>query len=130
MSRELNLDNHILFLPIVNKTAEMLCLLDLFIMPSLQEGLGLSVMEAQAMGLPVVASRVGGIPSLIEDGKTGFLVKPGDSGELAQTIMACLNDPIKTKNVGQNARRFIEQQFSAQKMIAETVQAYELVLSQ
>jgi len=129
-SQKLNLSEHVLFLPIVNKTAEMLCLFDLFVMPSLQEGLGLSVMEAQAMGLPVVASRVGGIPSLIEDGKTGFLVKPGDSEELAQAIIACLNDPLKAKNVGQNARRFIEQEFSAEQMVRETIQAYEAVLRQ
>ena len=60
------------FEPVVNRAADILPVFDVFVMPSLQEGLGLSVMEAQAAGIPVVASNVGGLPDLIDDGKTGL----------------------------------------------------------
>ncbi len=127
--KALGLENHILFYPIVNQTASMLSLLDVFVMPSLQEGLGLSVMEAQAMGLAVVASRVGGIPSLIEDGKTGLLVYPKDIDGLARAVVDLLTDKVKAKKIGQAARRFIESRFSADKMVQETIDCYSQVIT-
>ena len=74
LTQDLSLTDHVHFKNTINQTQDLLPAFDVFVMPSLMEGLGLSVMEAQACGIPVVASRVGGLVDLIEDGKSGFLV--------------------------------------------------------
>lgn len=121
---ELGLQANIFFHPVVNRTAEYLPVFDIFVMPSLSEGLGLSVMEAQAAALPVVASRVGGIPSLIEHGKTGILVSPNDPEELARGLIDLLTDPQKARVIGRQARAFIVEECSAEKMVAQTSDLY------
>src|SRR3989338_8392612 len=126
---ELNLKRNIFFYPVVNKTAEVLSLLDVFVFPSLQEGLGLSLMEAQAAGFPVVASNVGGIPHLIEHGQTGLLVNPNDVSALAEAIIYVLNNRQEALRMGKKARAFIQQNFSAEKMIEETSYLYERLLN-
>ncbi len=115
----------VIFAPVVDRAADLLPLFDVFVMPSLQEGLGLSVMEAQAAGLPVVASRVGGIPSLIEHGKTGFLVDPQHSLALAELVIRLLKDPEEARMMGRRAREFIEKNFSAADMAAKTIEVYK-----
>jgi len=125
LASDLYLEESVHFYPIVNDTPSVLSLLDCFVMPSLQEGLGLSIMEAQAMALPVVASRVGGIPSLIKDGKTGFLVTPANEEELSRALIDCLMNKEKAKTVGRAARRFIEENFPAGKMAEATIEIYE-----
>jgi len=122
---KLGLNDYVYFYPVMNKTVEFLEIFDVFVMPSLQEGLGLSVMEAQACGLPVVASDVGGLPNLIEHGKTGLLVPSQDSDALAEAILDLLNDRKKALALGRAAREFIEQNFSAQTMGAKTIAVYE-----
>jgi glycosyltransferase involved in cell wall biosynthesis len=92
---------------------------------SLMEGLGLSVMEAQAAGIPVVASNVGGLPDLIEDGKNGYLVPPGNPEVLAARIVSVLKDPAQAKAMAKIARANIEQKFSSQDMVKGTVKVYE-----
>ena len=123
--RRLNLSDHVRFFSIVDKTYEMLALFDIFAMPSRQEGLGLSIMEAQAAGLPVVASRVGGIPSLIEDGKTGVLVEPENPEELAVAIIRLFQDRARMKAIGIAGREFIEETFSADKMLDKVIKLYQ-----
>ncbi len=120
----LGLQEHVYFYPVVNKTATMLSLLDIFVMPSLEEGLGISIMEAQAAGLPVVASRVGGIVNLIEEDKTGVLVEPGNVDELSRAVIRLLADPMKAQEFGRRARIFIEEKFSASQMAEATLRFY------
>ncbi|HQP10114.1 MAG TPA: glycosyltransferase family 4 protein [Candidatus Omnitrophota bacterium] len=126
---QLHLEDHVRFLAIVHKTQEMLPLFDVFVVPSRQEGLGLSIMEAQAMGVPVVASRVGGIPSLIEHGKTGILVDPKNSVQLADAIIELLKNRERGKAMGLAGREFIRKTHSAEKMIDEAVQFYEISIA-
>ena len=102
----------------------MLALFDVFVMPSRQEGLGLSIMEAQAAGVPVVASRVGGIPTLIEDGKTGLLVEPENKDALSEAIIRLLNDKPLRESIGIAGRVFIENNYSLDKMTEETLTVY------
>ncbi len=104
---------------------DILSLLDIFVMPSRQEGLGLAVMEAQAMGLPVIASKVGGLPSLIKHKGTGILVSPGDEELLADAIINMASDKESRINIGLNARNFIEKEFPIDKMIDETINVYK-----
>jgi glycosyltransferase involved in cell wall biosynthesis len=125
----LQLQEYVEFHPVVNRTAEVLPIFDVFVMPSLQEGLGISIMEAQAAGIPVVASNVGGIPSLIQHGKTGVLVEPRDYKGIARAIIRLLADPVQARAMGIRSREFIKEIFSAEKMTSDTVAFYQYCMN-
>jgi len=122
---KLNLQKHVLFYPVVNETKRILILLDVFIMPSRQEGLGLSVMEAMACGIPVVASNVGGLPALVQDGKTGLLVQPDHPEALARAILQFLRNPSLASSIAKEAKQLIERLYSAEDMVKKTLAVYE-----
>jgi len=121
---DLGLTEWVDFYPVVNQTTEFLSAFDCFVMPSLQEGLGLSVMEAQAAGLPVIASRVGGIPSLIRDGETGILVQPGHVRQLSEALRRVLTDPDMAGRLGEQARHEAERCYGAEQMAQELIDVY------
>ncbi len=125
IAEELSLGVHVRFDPIVNQTSDVLGLFDVFVMPSLQEGLGLSVMEAQAAGIPVIVSKVGGLPDLVQEGQTGFLVTAGDVNALAQAIIILLKNPAQAQAMVLRARKQIEERFSSREMITRTIKLYE-----
>jgi len=82
------------------------------VLPSQSEGFGRVILEAMAAGTPVIGSRVGGIPELIEDGVNGFLVAPGDERTLADKINWLFENGDQARTMGQAARRFAGQLFS------------------
>jgi len=94
---------------------------DFFVLPSDTEGLPLSVLEAMAHGLPIIASRVGGIPELIDDEKEGLLVEPGDADALSTAIQRLWRDRALCHRLGEAARLRAASHFS----IAETTEKYE-----
>ncbi|NTV29355.1 MAG: glycosyltransferase family 4 protein [Candidatus Omnitrophica bacterium] len=126
----LGLKDAVLFYPVINRTSEVLGLLDVFVMPSLSEGLGLSAMEAMASGLPTVASGVGGLLDLIQDGVTGRLVPPKDPTALALVIQDVLADRVRARDMGEKARFFIATNYSQEKMLDGTLGVYRTVLGQ
>ncbi len=130
LTGQLRLKESIRFVPTVNQTASILPLFDIFALPSLEEGFGISAIEAQAVGLPVVASRVGGLPELIQDGQTGILVPPKDVHALAGAIIHLLQNKEYAKDMGLKARKFIEENFSMERMVKETIDVYQTVLAQ
>jgi glycosyltransferase involved in cell wall biosynthesis len=91
--------------------------MDGFVLPSLNEGMGRALIEAMAAGLPVIASRVGGIPALIEDEKNGLLVPAGDSLALAVAVRRILSDPPWARTVGQNAMQSIGTAYGVPAMV-------------
>lgn len=101
--------------------AKTMAAFDVFVMPSRQEGLGLSVMEAQACGCCVVGARIGGIPTLITDGQTGLLFEAGNSEQLAEKILTALMDRDLSRRIGDNARKFILKHFSSDTMVEKTI---------
>ncbi|MBP9854238.1 MAG: glycosyltransferase family 4 protein [Candidatus Omnitrophica bacterium] len=121
---DLNLNKNVFFYPSVDNMSNTLSLFNVFVMPSRQEGLGLSVMEAQACGCCVIGSRVGGIPSLIQDGQTGFLVEPGNADELSEKIIMALTDREMSEKIGENGRQFILNNFSSDIMVEKTINLY------
>ena len=123
--RNMGLENNIVFKNIVQATADILPVFDVFVMPSRQEGLGLAVMEAMAAGIPVVASEVGGLPDLVKNGQTGFSVPPEDVTGLAQRVKEMLADRNRAMGMARAARILIEEKFSAQTMVAQTIRVYE-----
>ncbi|MFA6379291.1 MAG: glycosyltransferase family 4 protein [Candidatus Omnitrophota bacterium] len=127
--KELGLERHVFFLPTTQSDQNILPLFDIFVMPSRQEGLGLSVMEAQAQGLAVIASDVGGLPTLVEDGKTGLLVPKENVERLAQAIMSLIENPQQRVALGESAHHFINKKFPFEKMISQTLAVYEKVIA-
>lgn len=119
------------FLPGFQPTAERLTgALDVFVMPSVMEGLGTSLLDAMAAGVPVVASRAGGIPEVIEDEETGLLAQPGDPVSLAGAIERMLADGSLARRAALKARDKVVRQFTVKRMVDRTVDVYETLLAE
>lgn len=103
--------------------------LDLFVLPSLKEGISNTILEAMASGLPVVATRVGGNPELIEEGVTGLLVPPANPVAMAEAIRSYLQDPGLLTRHGQAGRKRAETQFSMEGMVKGYLAVYDSVLN-
>jgi len=112
-----------------NDTAELLRAMDIFVLPSLGEGISNTILEAMASGLPVIATAVGGNPELVVPGNSGVLFNPGDSTVLARTLLDYAADPRRRVREGAAARNRIEQAFSLAAMAAAYQAVYEAVLT-
>jgi len=111
-----------------NDIDEIMPIFDIFVLPSLNEGMGRVLVEAMAAGKPIVASNVGGIPDLVKHDHNGLLVPPGDEKALAAAIEQLINDPAKAKMMGQRGKERCHQ-FSIEAMI-EKIDALYMELSQ
>lgn len=98
---------------------------DVLSMPSVEEGLGTSVLDGMAAGLPVVATKAGGIPEMIRDGIDGILVEPGDPRALADALSRVLLDPDLRARLSAAARRRVDEAFHVDRMVEETIAVYE-----
>lgn len=96
---------------------EVLRAADLFVLPSTAEGLGLVVLEAMEASLPVVGSRVGGIPEMIDEAESGFLVTPAEPTELAERILAMERDPDLARRLGERGHEIVTERFSLDAML-------------
>lgn len=128
LSANLGLDKNVIFTGSVDDTRELIPLMDIFVLPSIEEGLGLSLVEAMASGKPCVASRVGGIESLIEDGVTGILVKPDDPEELARAVKYIFYNKEKAEVFSEAARKKVVRDFDIEKMASQMETMYREVL--
>lgn len=108
---------------------EMMRSFDLFVLPSLREGISNTILEAMASGLPVLATRVGGNPELIVENLTGTMVAPSDPVAMAQAINAYCFDPLKGAMQGCEGRRRVESSFRMETMVAGYLNVYDSVLS-
>ncbi|MGB2963580.1 MAG: glycosyltransferase [Anaerolineales bacterium] len=103
-----NLEKLIQFLGFVNNVAEYMYAFDIYVQPSIKEGLGVTIIEALAAGLPVIASDTGGIPEVIENGKSGILVRPNDSDDLGRALVSLINDKNKRKELSKHSTEIAE----------------------
>jgi glycosyltransferase involved in cell wall biosynthesis len=103
---------------------------DVFAMPSVEEGLGTSVLDAMAAGLPVVASRAGGLSEMIRDGVEGLLVPPADPAALAAGLIRLIRDPIERARLGAAGRRRVGEEFLVDRMVEGTLAIYEEVIAE
>lgn len=102
---------------------------DVFTRPSLLEGMPLTVLEAMACGLPVIATPVGGTAELVEDGVNGYLVEPGDSQQLAQRLCTLLADRDLRLEMGRHGRTLVEGRYDWDDITEKTLQVYEEALA-
>ncbi|HVY56129.1 MAG TPA: glycosyltransferase family 4 protein [Thermodesulfobacteriota bacterium] len=128
-AQELRLSDRVIFLGQRNDVRELLLGCDLFVLPSLFEGLPLSVMEAMAAGKPVIASNIGGVNELIRDGETGCLVPPGDTDALSRSINALISDPALSRKMAIAGRTLVEKEFSSASMVSGVTEIYKRHLS-
>ena len=122
--RSLKIEKNVVFIPTVLGTVKVLSMIDLYVLPSLKEGLGLSLMEAMAAGIPCIGSDVGGIRNLIRNGINGILVPPADPAGLAVAIQELLSDPRRAKAMGEQAHVFVNRYFSQAEMLLRTEEVY------
>lgn len=113
----LGLDKQVHFLGLRQDIPRILALLDVFVLPSLSEGLSMAILEAMMAGRPVIATRVGGNPEIVLDGETGFLVPSKDSHALAESLITLLKDRHLANQFGEKGKRRAEDQFSLQTMV-------------
>jgi len=97
---------------------------DIFVMSSVTEGLGTSILDAMACARPVVATSTGGIPEIVQDGRTGLLVPPRDASELASAIVRLLNDEGMRTRLGEAGEFRVRQRFTVERMVEETAAVY------
>jgi len=101
---------------------------DIFVTSSLEEGFGLSVMEAMSSGKPLIGTNVGGIPMQIKNGWNGFLVEPGNVKQLAEKIRYLIDNPEERKRMGRNSRKLAEEEFNSEKIVGRYLEVYERVV--
>ena len=103
---------------------ELLSLFDIFVLPSLWEGLPLALLEAASFGKPIIASDIDGVREVIKDGETGILVPPGSPGRLAEAIIRLLEDRTLAAKLGERAKQDIPPLFTLAEMVEKTGQLY------
>jgi len=125
---ELNLQHQVEIAGWTNDVRPFLHNFDLFVSAARSEPFGLVIIEAMAARIPVVATRSEGAAEIIEDGASGVLIPLENHEKLAQTVLDLANDPARCERLGTAARRRVEESFSLEKMVSETVEFYHRVL--
>jgi glycosyltransferase involved in cell wall biosynthesis len=124
------LDGAVQFLGYRRDVASILGASDVVVMPSRSEGLPLVLLEALALGRPVVASRVGGVPDLVRHGDTAWLIPPDDPAPLAEGILALLRDPDQAALIGRAGSRSVEMQCSPERAARRLAAMYRAVVDE
>jgi len=124
----LELEHQVLFLGHRRDNHDILGIMDLFVLPSLSEGIPLVLLEALALARPVVATAVGGIPEIVEHGVSGLLVEAGDANALAGACLRVIDDPAFGRQMGSAGRRRVETAFSAAVMAADVAKVYRTLV--
>ncbi len=124
-AKDLNLEERVIFPGKVEDIVGFLSCLDLFVLPSLSEGLSITLLEALAAEKPVVASRVGGVSEIVIDGITGGLVPPGDPVSLASKVIEFLDNPKQSKIMAIQGSQRVKDYFNLQDMVKRTDDLYK-----
>jgi glycosyltransferase involved in cell wall biosynthesis len=125
--RELRLEKHVLLAGFRPDVLSLHKAFDIFVMSSITEGLGTSLLDAMACAKPIVATRAGGIPEVVIDGQMGILVAPKDPEALARALIALLRDERAQQVMGAEGLLRVREKFSAERMVHETLGVYERV---
>jgi L-malate glycosyltransferase len=125
-TRQLMMDQAVVFTGIRQDVFSLLQTSDIFVLPSQdREGLGVALIEAMAVGLPVIGTNLGGIPEVIEDGENGFLVSPRNPEQLAEALKKLVNDQTLRTGMGLRGRQMYEEKFTLPRMIRQIETLYD-----
>jgi sugar transferase (PEP-CTERM/EpsH1 system associated) len=127
---ELGVYNIVYFLGRQENISEVMNSFDIFVLPSLSEGISNTILEAMACGLPIIATEVGGSVEIVKDGEYGFFIAPGNKNALASAILKFANDAELRDKFGRNARKTTEEKFSLQSMVNSYEKIYLDLLNQ
>ncbi len=128
MVKRRGLDERVCFTGFRSDIPQVTAQIDIGCLPSFYEGMGRVALESMAAGKPMVASAVGGLPELVQDGLTGFLVPVGDPIALADRLQSLISDPALRRKMGEEGARRADEQFSSQRMIDQIHQVYRQLL--
>jgi glycosyltransferase involved in cell wall biosynthesis len=130
LAKELDIEDTVTFLGYVpdEKLPELYSASDIFVLPAIYENFPFAILEAQATALPVISTKVGGIPEFLADNENGFLIDPGDPEQLTQRILALLQDPKLAKEMGRRGRKLIEEKFSWRLITIQVIDLYHKLL--
>lgn len=129
LTRELKLENDVVFLGKLDEIAPILGASDVFLMPSQSESFGLSALEAMACGLPVISSSVGGLPELVVHNETGFIAEFGDVERMAKYTIDLLQNKKKYKSFAKNSLKRATTVFNEDNVIPHYLKYYEKILA-
>lgn len=118
------LSNSVMFLGERKDIAELLSAFDLFILPSLTEGVSITLLEAMASGIPIVASKVGGNPEIIENERTGLLIPLSENIRWIETIKSLIKNENRRRDISKRAKNFVTEQFSIETMVENYEEIY------
>jgi N-acetyl-alpha-D-glucosaminyl L-malate synthase BshA len=128
LARDLRIHEKIHFMGKQERVNELLPLADLLLMPSELESFGLAALEAMACKVPSIATRVGGVPELIDDGVTGLLYPVGDVDAMAQGALGLLNDRARLEAMREAGRKTAQKRFCASLLVPQYVRYYETII--
>jgi len=127
-AEQLGVTDDVLFVGKQGKIADYLGVSDVFLLPSELESFGLAALEAQACEVPVIATRIGGIPEVVSEGETGYLSDVGDTTKMAEDTLRLLTDEDLRRAFGEKGRELAIQRYGSDKIIPQYISFYERVL--
>lgn len=125
---ELKISNRVTFTGYRSDVMRFYPIMDVSVLTSLSEGLSITMLESMSFGIPVVATRVGGNPELVQDGETGFLVPPADPESFARAVIQILTDESLREKMGRQGRMLVESEFSIERVAGQYQRVYKEVL--
>ena len=126
--QEMKLDNNVTFFPFTREPMYVFERIDILVLSSLyKEGLPNVLLEAMSMNVPVVSSKMAGVPEIIKDGKTGYMVEPGKSGQLADAISKLWSGRAAYKKISRNGRKLMEENFDKEVQFAEFLEYFHRI---
>ncbi len=128
LCRQNGVENRVIFAGNQTNVIPYLKLMDIFVLPSLAEGMPNAVIEAMAAGVPVIATNAGGTAELVADQQTGLLVEPANADQLHAAIMRLLDNPTLAQQLATNARQKVIAEFSLEQMVRQTEQLFDFWL--
>ena len=130
LAKDLDIEDHVTFLGYVpdEKLPSLYSASDIFVLPAIYENFPFAILEAQSTGLPVISTKVGGIPEFLVDNENGFVIDPGDPTQLAQRLLTLLQDAKLAKEMGDRGRKLIEKKFDWRLITSQVIDLYHKLL--
>lgn len=130
LAKELGIKDHVKFLGYIpdDKLPRLYSASDIFVLPAIYENFPFAILEAQSTALPVISTKVGGIPEFLVDTENGFLIDPGDTKQLTQKVLALLQNPELAKQMGDHGRKLIEEKLDWRIITGQVIDLYHQLL--